>query len=235
MTLGQLIFEFFNHYTTDFNFVSEVVSIRIPGGVMYKQEKGWTSAKTRVGDGNSTYQDRYLLALEDPFEITHNVGRTCSTNGVKRIRSEMQRAALVIKKASMPQQTFNSLPNQTSNWDRQNSTSIHELLQMSRDRNGGFRNRRVNQRNLLDWIKNDWTVGKCLAQIDSTAEDNRRRRELGLLEDAELPPESDDGSEEASEDEDEGDSDTELARPMIATEASTEPDTSIQFGSLALS
>jgi hypothetical protein len=35
---------------------------------------------------------RYLVAIEDPFEITHNVGRTVNFDGIVAIRNEFRRA-----------------------------------------------------------------------------------------------------------------------------------------------
>ncbi|EGX52268.1 hypothetical protein AOL_s00043g57 [Orbilia oligospora ATCC 24927] len=194
MGLGQLIYEFFQYFTTNFNFVSEVVTIRSLGGVMYKQHKGWTSARERVGE-TTTYQDRYLLALEDPFEITHNVGRTCGGPGVRRIRGEMQRAAQIIRKISTqaaPESPATAARN--SGWEMQ--ITLDDLMVTVTQNNRTFRNRKNNQKNLVGWIKNNWTVGECLAQIDAVAEELRRKRELGLPDDAELPLESEEGSEE---------------------------------------
>ncbi|KAF3939699.1 hypothetical protein ABW19_dt0206609 [Dactylella cylindrospora] len=216
MSLGQLIFEFFQYYTTNFNFVSECITIRTPGGVIYKSEKGWTSAKTQVGEMNNTYQDRYLLALEDPFEITHNVGRTCSTTGVKRIRNELHRATHIIRTLSTQSEI---IPGRNNPWET--PIAVEDLMFTVRLNNGGYRNRRVNQRNLVDWIRNDWTVGKCLAQIDAAAEDVRRRRELGLPDDAELPPESDGSEETDSEDESSDDDSIRIINNHSQTEDQT--------------
>ncbi|KAF3927524.1 hypothetical protein AA313_de0202367 [Arthrobotrys entomopaga] len=216
MSLGQLIHEFFQYYTTNFNFVSEVITIRTPGGVMYKQEKGWTSARERVGE-MMTYQDRYLLALEDPFEISHNVGRTCGGAGVRRIRGEMQRAAQMIRKLSTPLLSENS--GRHPGWDM--PISLDELMATIRQHNRGFRNRKNNQKHLVEWIKNDWTVGHCLAQIEAAAEELRKKRELGLPDDAELPPESEEGSGETDGEEEETDSSDDSALRVVAD---TDPD-----------
>ncbi|KAK6501118.1 hypothetical protein TWF481_008966 [Arthrobotrys musiformis] len=198
MGLGQLIYEFFQYFTTNFNFVSEVVTIRSRGGVMYKQHKGWTSARERVGE-TTTYQDRYLLALEDPFEITHNVGRTCGGPGVRRIRGEMQRAAQIIRKISTPVNPESpGVAARNSGWEMH--ITLDDLMATVAQNNRTFRNRRNNQKNLVEWIRNNWNVGECLAQIDAATEESRRRRELGLSDDAEPPPESEEGSETEGED-----------------------------------
>jgi len=40
---------------------------------------------------------RYLFAIEDPFEITHNVARTVTHNGIVSIRDEFRRAWRIIR------------------------------------------------------------------------------------------------------------------------------------------
>lgn len=65
---------------------------------MTKQEKGWVAAVVRPGKvENSEVKDRYLFAVEDPFETEHNVSRTCNGPGVGRIREEFRRAVRLIR------------------------------------------------------------------------------------------------------------------------------------------
>src|SRR5690606_37558938 len=40
---------------------------------------------------------RYLFALEDPFELEHNVARTVTHNGIVSIRDEVRRALRVVR------------------------------------------------------------------------------------------------------------------------------------------
>lgn len=101
-TLGELLRGFFDYYSYKFGWGQSVISIRTEGGLLSKQDKGWTAAKSRAAntvDGNETWEvkDRYLFALEDPFETGHNVGRTCNGPGVARIRDELRRAMSLIK------------------------------------------------------------------------------------------------------------------------------------------
>jgi terminal uridylyltransferase len=42
---------------------------------------------------------RYLFAIEDPFELDHNVARTVTHNGIVSIRDEFRRAWRIIKSA----------------------------------------------------------------------------------------------------------------------------------------
>lgn len=41
-------------------------------------------------------RQRYLFAIEDPFELDHNVARTVNHNGIVAIRDEFRRAWRII-------------------------------------------------------------------------------------------------------------------------------------------
>lgn len=98
MHIGQLLREFFEYYTFNFSWERDVVSIRTPGGLLTKEGKCWTSARVRPGrENDSQVKDRYLLAVEDPFEIPHNVGRTCNVSGVKRMKEEFRKAIWLMR------------------------------------------------------------------------------------------------------------------------------------------
>ncbi|KAK3318398.1 hypothetical protein B0H66DRAFT_557099 [Apodospora peruviana] len=169
-SLGHLLRGFFEYYAHSnslstvqgrgFDWGRDVLSLRSPGGLLSKQEKGWTGAKTVVEEVNSmaapqplapttklsteSGQDRaggvlqqhqaivqspqgvtvgqpniplpvtappgghntrevkevryrYLFAIEDPFELEHNVARTVTHNGIVSIRDEFRRAWRIIK------------------------------------------------------------------------------------------------------------------------------------------
>lgn len=122
-TIGHLIRGFFEYFAQSglmgygmgrgFDWGRDVLSLRTQGGLLTKQEKGWTGAKT-VFEGHdaipskaSTQSDkptrvkevrlRYLLAIEDPFELDHNVARTVTHNGIVSIRDEFRRAWKLIR------------------------------------------------------------------------------------------------------------------------------------------
>jgi terminal uridylyltransferase len=104
-----------------FDWGREVLSLRTQGGILTKHNKGWTGAKTvyetqnvepHTDDGTKTkslankggeevkeVRLRYLFAIEDPFEIDHNVARTVTHNGIVSIRDEFRRAWRLIKAA----------------------------------------------------------------------------------------------------------------------------------------
>ncbi|KAF9881607.1 hypothetical protein CkaCkLH20_00753 [Colletotrichum karsti] len=172
-SIGHLLRGFFEYYAQNGNMSTypgrgydwgrDVLSIRTPGGLLSKSEKGWTGAKTvieyrpnavnspsaetpspaaqfalkspvdpptptagaadaaqeaaspTVGGSkpNATaaaagshkngevkeVRHRYLFAIEDPFELDHNVARTVTHNGIVSIRDEFRRAWRIIKAA----------------------------------------------------------------------------------------------------------------------------------------
>lgn len=149
-SLGHLLRGFFEYFAQSgmmssvsikgFDWGRDVISIRTHGGLLTKQEKGWTGAKTVFevqADGTrhaSTIQRslsadrcrqqplnddseqhlgqpttqsrnfkeirlRYLFAIEDPFELDHNVARTVTHNGIVAIRDEFRRAWRIIRAA----------------------------------------------------------------------------------------------------------------------------------------
>ncbi|KAF2097180.1 hypothetical protein NA57DRAFT_57779 [Rhizodiscina lignyota] len=97
--LGVLLRNFFHYYATQgpsvisrgFSWAQNVISIRMPTGLLSKQEKGWTGLKTTITHGREI-KHRYLFAVEDPFELDHNVARTVTHTGIVAIRDEFRRA-----------------------------------------------------------------------------------------------------------------------------------------------
>ncbi|KAK4244287.1 hypothetical protein C7999DRAFT_35371 [Corynascus novoguineensis] len=175
-SVGELLRGFFEYYAKggspmtmlpcrSFDWGRDVISLRTHGGLLTKQAKGWTGAKTVLeGNGVPTapgepsptspphplpgrlprYQHynhsaeqptqqvpgqnaqqqqqqqqagdkppttaaaqsqlkevrhRYLFAIEDPFELDHNVARTVTHDGIVHIRDEFRRAWRIIRNA----------------------------------------------------------------------------------------------------------------------------------------
>ncbi|PHH92395.1 hypothetical protein CDD83_7576 [Cordyceps sp. RAO-2017] len=148
-SIGQLLRGFFEYFAHSgvltnglgkgFDWGRDVLSLRTPGGLLRKQEKGWTGAKTvfqvqggstapnpqpeleqdRLASGTDSttgrntkekaapqsnksgevkeIRHRYLFAIEDPFELDHNVARTVTHNGIVSIRDEFRRAWRIIR------------------------------------------------------------------------------------------------------------------------------------------
>ncbi|KAL9109964.1 MAG: hypothetical protein Q9227_005487 [Pyrenula ochraceoflavens] len=94
--LGSLLKGFFRYFSDQrgFNWVRNIISIRTPGGVLQKASKGWTEAKWTGAKG--TVRQRYLLAIEDPFELDHNIARTVGHSGIVAIRNEFRRASHIL-------------------------------------------------------------------------------------------------------------------------------------------
>ncbi|KAJ4323190.1 hypothetical protein N0V84_004453 [Fusarium piperis] len=151
-TIGHLLRGFFEYYAHStmlstssnrgFDWGRDVLSLRTPGGLLTKQKKGWTGAKTVIevrglgphpppqakqtptpvtvpkgqvtsdegvqskqvntASKNAEFKEirhRYLFAIEDPFELNHNVARTVTHNGIVSIRDEFRRAWRIIRSA----------------------------------------------------------------------------------------------------------------------------------------
>ncbi|KIW76592.1 hypothetical protein Z517_09036 [Fonsecaea pedrosoi CBS 271.37] len=103
---GQLLRGFFQYYATyqGFHWTRDVISIRTKGGLMSKQAKGWTEAKWQQTQHKSV-RLRYLLAIEDPFEVEHNVARTVGHHGIIAIRDEFRRAWSIINTIGTDRET----------------------------------------------------------------------------------------------------------------------------------
>ena len=91
---GNLIRGFFWYYSAreGFNWKNDIISIRTQGGVVRKFAKGWTEAKWSEHASKNKVRQRYLMAIEDPFETDHNVARVVGHNGIVAIRDEFRRA-----------------------------------------------------------------------------------------------------------------------------------------------
>ncbi|KAF6235094.1 hypothetical protein HO173_006721 [Letharia columbiana] len=113
--LGLLLQGFFHYFAQQgygspsggFAWTQDTLSLRTIGGIIPKQAKGWTGAKTETvdlsGPGPQTKEirQRYLFAIEDPFEIDHNIARTVVHNGIVAIRDEFRRAHTLIQNAGI--------------------------------------------------------------------------------------------------------------------------------------
>lgn len=102
--LGSLLRGFFQYFAIQgsqvagggFNWMKDVISIRTPMGILSKEGKGWTGAKTVTID-NREVRHRYLFAIEDPFELDHNVARPVTHHGIVTIRDEFRRAWKILQ------------------------------------------------------------------------------------------------------------------------------------------
>ncbi|KAI3660631.1 hypothetical protein MP638_004623 [Amoeboaphelidium occidentale] len=120
-TVGELMYEFYYYWGHVFDYKVQVASIRT-GGVLTKEEKGWVplleqekkskenepsaaerkdssesleimeNAKLAKQDVKKEIVQRYWICIEDPFEITHNLGRPVGRDSLYFIRGEFLQA-----------------------------------------------------------------------------------------------------------------------------------------------
>ncbi|KAB8228216.1 uncharacterized protein BDW43DRAFT_304033 [Aspergillus alliaceus] len=101
-SIGKLLRGFFAYYGSRyqmmppgcFNWVQNVVSIRTQGGIVAKLDKDWNTSRT----DEHGHRLRFLVAIEDPFEHNHNVGRKVTDQGLKAITAEFSRARIIIRR-----------------------------------------------------------------------------------------------------------------------------------------
>mmetsp|Transcript_25725 Transcript_25725/g.65397 ORF Transcript_25725/g.65397 Transcript_25725/m.65397 type:complete len:474 (-) Transcript_25725:539-1960(-) len=84
-SLGSLLVGFFRRYAREFDFVKSVTSIRT-GLFLTKRDKNWD--KKEAGFRG----DRHLFCMEDPFELTHDLGRVMDRDTLRDVRAEIDRA-----------------------------------------------------------------------------------------------------------------------------------------------
>jgi terminal uridylyltransferase len=74
---------------------------------------------------------RYLFAIEDPFELTHNVARTVTHNGIVSIRDEFRRAWRILRNIDKPEQRDGGLLDAVKGpGEGDGKESFYELLEM---------------------------------------------------------------------------------------------------------
>lgn len=92
-SLADLVWEFFEFWAWRHNYLHDVVSIRL-GKIISKESKDWTK---RVG------RDRHLLCVEDPFLLSHDLGRTVDMKSKDVMRKEFFRAATILRDFNIPE------------------------------------------------------------------------------------------------------------------------------------
>ncbi|KAK5783444.1 UTP:RNA uridylyltransferase 1 [Gossypium arboreum] len=86
-TIAQLVWAFFNYWAYIHDYANSVISVRT-GSLISKGEKDWTR---RIGN------DRHLICIEDPFVVSHDLGRVVDKFSIKVLREEFERAADVMQ------------------------------------------------------------------------------------------------------------------------------------------
>lgn len=90
--IAQLVWAFFNYWAYCHDYANDVISIRT-GSIVSKREKDWTR---RIGN------DRHLICIEDPFEVSHDLGRVVDKRSIRVLREEFERAAGIMQHEPNP-------------------------------------------------------------------------------------------------------------------------------------
>nr|GEW32452.1 UTP:RNA uridylyltransferase 1 [Tanacetum cinerariifolium] len=86
-SIARLVWGFFNYWAHCHDYANDVISIRA-GRLVSKRAKDWTR---RIGN------DRHLICIEDPFEVTHDLGRVVDKRSIRVLREEFERAAEIMQ------------------------------------------------------------------------------------------------------------------------------------------
>ncbi|KAL0411915.1 UNVERIFIED_CONTAM: UTP:RNA uridylyltransferase 1, partial [Sesamum latifolium] len=90
--VAHLVWAFFHYWAYCHDYVNDVISVRT-GGTLSKRAKNWT---TRVGN------DRHLICIEDPFDVSHDLGRVVDKYSIRVLREEFERAAEIMQNDPNP-------------------------------------------------------------------------------------------------------------------------------------
>ena len=101
--MGEMLFDFFAFYTTEFDWESEVVSLNRPSKTT-KELLAWTLQDECRLTRQSNKSFRYTLCIEDPYEDNLNLGRHMGECRWRKFIGEMQRALVSLVK-DLPQQS----------------------------------------------------------------------------------------------------------------------------------
>eukprot|EP00762_Andalucia_godoyi_P005013 ANDGO_01471.mRNA.1 UTP:RNA uridylyltransferase 1 len=117
-SVASLLAAFFKFFAHEFEYRTSVLTLRYPGGVISKDERGWPPSATAFHgkhrklimssneDGDIEMRfvaakvrpDNYYFCIEDPIEIDHNLGRMVSVGRLKRIRGDFMRACEILRR-----------------------------------------------------------------------------------------------------------------------------------------
>lgn len=86
-TIAQLVWAFFHYWAYCHDYTNTVISVRT-GSLLSKRTKDWTR---RIGN------DRHLICIEDPFDVSHDLGRVVDKFSIKVLREEFERAAEIMQ------------------------------------------------------------------------------------------------------------------------------------------
>ncbi|KAI9873057.1 MAG: hypothetical protein M1830_000888 [Pleopsidium flavum] len=87
-TLGELLFHFFRRYAHEVDYERNVISVR-QGKLISKEEKGWHLLQNN------------RLCVEEPFNLTRNLGNTADDTSFRGLHIELRRAFVLIAEAQL--------------------------------------------------------------------------------------------------------------------------------------
>lgn len=111
LSLGHLLFQFFHYYGHELDFEQNVMSVRL-GKVIPKSQKSW-----------HLLQDN-RLCVEEPFNISRNLGNTADDTSVRGIHLELRRACDLIACGKFEECCEQYVPPQTESQPRRTETFI---------------------------------------------------------------------------------------------------------------
>nr|GMD36469.1 UTP:RNA uridylyltransferase 1 [Ipomoea batatas] len=91
-SVAHLVWAFFNYWAYCHDYANDVISVRT-GSIVSKRAKDWTR---RIGN------DRHLICIEDPFEVSHDLGRVVDKFSIRVLREEFERAAEIMQHDANP-------------------------------------------------------------------------------------------------------------------------------------
>ena len=110
-SLGELLFGFFHYYGHELDFEKSVISVRL-GEVVEKSQKAW-----------HMLQDN-RLCVEEPFNISRNLGNTADDTSVRGIHLELRRACDLVAAGRLDACCEQYVPPQADTAPRRTETFI---------------------------------------------------------------------------------------------------------------
>ncbi|QDZ22133.1 PAP-associated domain-containing protein [Chloropicon primus] len=92
LTTAELLYQFFYYWGYRHNYKSSVISMRL-GDWLTKGEKGWMTR---------TKGDNHLICIEDPFQISNDLGRVVGRKTIFYLRDEFKRSADILANSRDP-------------------------------------------------------------------------------------------------------------------------------------
>jgi len=99
-SVGELLCEFFKYYANDFPYISGVASVRA-GSIITKEEKEWTREHQFEINKTNSVKDRFWFCVEDPIELSHNLGRPVDRKTLFKIRGEFLKAQTLARQQAL--------------------------------------------------------------------------------------------------------------------------------------